>query len=190
MSSLDKNVLESAVRISTSNEKRIPDDWEIDWAVSTGRDPEAHLQATQDHQDLVLRTTDPHSGNTCEAIGSANHFQFISRKQVILQALPSTWSGKMMGSMVELDDAIDQLGYLRLSTTERYTRHLGNVLSEEVLQETQEMGLKTEELDGKRTVLQSSSNRRERKRHWLLRIPGGRRFLVAVYNRIFQILYK
>lgn len=190
MSSLDKNVLTEAAGISISNEKRIPDDWEIDWALSTGRDPEAHLHATQDHLDLVLRTTDPHSGNTCEAIGSANHFQFISRKQVILQALPTTWSGKMMGSMVELDEAIDQLGYLRLSTPERYTRHLGNVMSEEILQEAQKMELITEDLAEKKIVSQTSLNRSERKRHWLLRIPGSRRLLVAIYHRIFKILYK
>jgi len=59
-------------------------------------------------------------------IGAANHFQFVAPKQVILQALPGKWTGKLMGSMIELDEAIDNLGYLRLSTAKRYTRHLGN----------------------------------------------------------------
>ena len=41
--------------LSVSQERRIPDEWEADWAASTGRDPQAHLQATHQQTDLVLR---------------------------------------------------------------------------------------------------------------------------------------
>lgn len=188
--SLDKIVAEGAAGVSTSYEKRIPDDWEFDWANSTGRDPQTHLQATQDHRDLILRVTNPDTGRICEAIGSANHFQFIAPKQVILMALPTSWSGKLMGSMVELDEAIDQLGYLRLSTIQRYTRHLGNVLSQEVLREAQDMGLVSEIDHDTEIVFQPTPHQRLKKKHWLMHIPGSRRVLSAIYHRLFQILYK
>ncbi len=93
-----------------------------------------HLQATRDQLDLVFRLgtcarwPQLKTGAFVEAIGAANHFQFVTPKKIILQALPSEWTGKLMGSMIELDQAIDDLGYLRLSTVQRYTRHLGNTL--------------------------------------------------------------
>jgi len=187
--SLDKIAAEGAAGISTSFERRIPDHWEEDWAASTGRDLQAHLQATHNHQDLILRAEDPNTGKICEAIGSANHFQFITPKKVILRALPSSWSGKLMGSMVELDQSIDNLGYLRLSTVERYTRHLGNVLSSDVIREAQKMGILNNIAETQNNAIQLPSNRQGRKRHWLLHIPGSRRVLSAIYNRLYKILY-
>ena len=88
-----------------------------------------------------------------------------------------------MGHMIELDEAIDNLGYLRLSTTKRFTRHLGNALSDEVVQEAHSLGL----LEGEQIRL---APHKTRKRLWLLRIPGSRRVLSAVYNRLFAILYR
>lgn len=160
--------------LTLTRERRIPDDWEMDWAASTGRQPEAHLAETASHLDWVL-----HRGET-EAIGGANHFQFVTPKQVILQALPADWSGKLMGHMVELDEAVDALGYLRLSTTQRYTRHLGNVLGPQVLQELEQFGLE---------MNSTPTRARGKKRHWLLNIPFARSILRAIYNRLFEILH-
>ncbi len=97
-----------------------------------------------------------------------------------------------MGSMVELDEAVDNLGYLRLSTASRYTRHLGNTLSGEVIREAQSLGLLSKGKVGMSGVHAKPDVGRDnaRKRHWLLRIPGGRRILTRVYNRIFDILYR
>jgi len=173
--------------LSILHERRIPDEWEADWAASTGRDPQAHLQATHDLTDLVLRMQKPDGAGFCEAIGAANHFQFVCPKKVILQALPASWTGKLMGSMIELDEAIDDLGYLRLSTAQRYVRHLGNSLSEAVRQETAGLGLSLENGSSPSPARQTS---RGRKKHWLLRIPGSRRVFVSIYNRLFDILYR
>lgn len=159
----------------------IPDEWEADWAISTGRDPQAHLEATREIQDLVLRAPRP-AGGFIEAIGSANHFQFVAPKAVILQALPETWTGKLMGSMIELDEAVDNQGRLRLSTLLRYTRHMGNALSPEMLGEARALGL-----DPESTSLPAHS---ARKRRPILRIPGARRLLSAAYRRLFEILYQ
>lgn len=186
--SLDQLAGQGAPGLVTSRERRIPDNWEVDWAVSTGRDPDAHLQTTKDHQDLVLHVGKPEGNGVCEAIGSANHFQFVTPKHIILQALPTEWTGKLMGAMIELDEAVDNLGYLRLSTVDRYTRHLGNVLSEDVIQEAQALGLLNRE--GDPSQMASFTSHRGREKHWLLRIPGGRRLLSAMYKRLFVILYR
>ncbi len=153
--------------------RRIPDAWEADWAISTGRDPQAHLEATREHQDWVLRY------HGIETIGSANHFQFLSPKEVILQALPTTWSGRLMGQMIALEARIDALGYLRLSTVERYVRHLGNALTPELVEEIRALGL----------AVEAQPVRLRKKKHWLLRIPGSGRVLWPLYRYLFRVLH-
>lgn len=166
--------------ITVERRRCIPDEWEADWAASTGRDPQAHLESTRDVEDWVVRATRP-QGGWIEAVGSANHFQFVAPKAVILQALPETWTGKLMGSMIELDEAVDSLGRLRLSTLNRYTRHMGNALSPDLLQEARLLGLEPD-------AAQPPTG--ARRRHPLLRIPGARRLLAALYRRLFEILYQ
>jgi glycosyltransferase involved in cell wall biosynthesis len=180
--SMDQLAEQGAPGLSVVRRRSIPDAWEADWALSTGRDPQAHLQATQEHLDLVFHLEGP-GGKVCEAIGSANHFQFVTPRQVILQALPSQWTGKLMGSMIELDQAVDDLGCQRLSTVERYTRHLGNALSAEVIAEARSLGLAVDSS----AVLAVGNYKRK---HWLLRLPGSRRALSWLYRRLFNILYR
>ncbi len=180
--SLEQLASQASPDIQVLRERRIPDDWEADWAMSTGRDLQSHLQATREQVDLVLRAE---HGGRVEAIGGANHFQFVAPKEIILQALPDEWTGKLMGSMIELDQAVDRLGYLRLSTVQRFTRHLGNNLSDEVRRETASLGLIAPE---GRPVPSKRMNSRQK--HWVLRLPGSRRALSALYKRLFDILYK
>ena len=85
-----------------------------------------------------------------------------------------------MGEMNELDDSVDQLGYLRLSTVERYTRHLGNTISPDLHAEAKKMNI--EPLG----VIPNASY----KKHWLLSIPGSGRFLRRLYNILFNILHQ
>lgn len=169
--------------VSVERRRAIPDAWETDWALSTGRSPQQHLDATREQLDLVLSVAAP-DGRRVEAIGGANHFQFVARKDVIVPALPSEWTGKLMGSMIELDEAVDRSGYLRLSTAARYTRHLGNAISAEVAQEARALGLPLP--DTATPVLPPA----RRKRHPLLRLPGSRRLFSALYRRLFDILYR
>lgn len=171
--------------LSAHRERRIPDSWEADWAASTGRDPQAHLDATRAARDLVFRLDRQALARPLEAIAGANHFQFVARKDFILQALPTGWTGKLMGSMIELDEAVDGLGHLRLSTLRRYTRHLGNALDGEALQSARALGL---ELTGGAPVARPPAGAARRK-HPLLRLPGGRRVLMGLYKRLFAILY-
>lgn len=183
--SLDQLVLQGAPGLTVTYERCIPDEWEADWALSTGRDPQEHLQTTQEQLDMVLRMQKPGSQERSTAIGSANHFQFVAPKSVLLQALPAEWNGKLMGHMVELDEAVDNLGYLRLSTANRYTRHLGNALSQAVLEEARALGLLA---TGE--AVTTTATPRPRKKHWLMRIAGSRRILSTLYKRLFDILYQ
>ncbi len=191
--SLDALAAHPEPGITISHERRIPAEWESDWAISTGRDPQAHLAATKEDLDLVLTLQKADGAVLCQAIGSANHFQFVALRQRLLQALPGGWSGKLMGAMIELDEAVDRLGYLRLSTSERLVRHLGNTISQETYQEALAMNLVDE--DEKPAMQLASKNSqtgktRGERRHWLLRIPGSRRVLSRLYHRLFEILYR
>ncbi len=154
-------------------ERRIPDDWEDDWALSTGRDPQEHRRAMQAAQDIVL------CAQGVEAIAGSNHFQFMARKDVLQQALPKQWSGRLMGQMVELDNAVDGMGYLRLATTGRFARHIGNAISPALAGELRLLGYAGEVKE---------TTRLPRRRSWLLRLPGARRVLQGLYGRLFKLL--
>jgi hypothetical protein len=186
--SLERFAQSDTPGLSAALERRIPDEWETDWALSTGRDPQAHLQATRDWSDLVFKLEKPGGSTSCEAIGSANHFQFVAPKDAILGALPVEWSGKLMGAMIEMDEAMDSRGYLRLSTVSRYARHLGNALDAQALAEARKLGLYPYEAEASPAA--PAHTGRARRRHPLLRLPGGRHVLIAIYKRIFDILYR
>jgi hypothetical protein len=186
--SLERIAQEPPPGISISHERFIPDQWETDWAISTGRDPQQHFQATQNDLDMLLRLDSPQG--SLQAVASANHFQFVGYKETLLQALPQQWSGKLMGHMVELDDAIDSLGRLRLSTTQRFTRHMGNILSQEILAEAQQLGLAVHSNLLSGDSVQRGAPARAHKKPWPLRIPGARRLLMAAYKRLFDILFR
>ena len=147
--------------------------WEKDWAISTGRNVDQHIEEVAEFNSTLL------TYNGVSAIGSAKHFQFLTKKDIINKALPDTWSGDLMDGLVELDRAVDQLGYLRLSTPKRFSRHLGNVLSPQIVQEAEKFGIST-----------SKAKPINIKRHWLLNIRGSGRVLRLFYNWLFRVLYE
>ena len=154
--------------------QRIPDEWEIDFAISTGRDPEGHLATTAEMQDIVLHY------NGVSAFATANHFQFVSPKSVIVGALPGHWGGWLVAKdEAELDEAVDAAGYLRLSTIDRYVRHIGNVISLDIEAEADRMGL------------EAPSSEVPAMPSLLLRLaqqPRVRGVLKRVYAKLFWIL--
>jgi glycosyltransferase involved in cell wall biosynthesis len=154
--------------------QRIPDEWEEDWAESYGRDPQEHVKAMQSLDDFILERRD------LKAFAIANHNQFVTPKSVLASVLPKEWSGRLMGEMYELDNAVDEAGFLRLSTLSRTTRHLGNAISDSMGAEAREMGI-----DVKASKLSASSTR---KPNWLVRWKPLRWLLQGLYNRLFWIL--
>lgn len=99
----------------------IPQEWEDDFAVSVGRTPAWHKDYTKD--DIDYRVT----YNGKQAYCTAHHCQFIARAETIGRLLQ--FDGLAMGDEKPFDIALDKLG-LRLATTQRLCRHIGNVLDE------------------------------------------------------------
>lgn len=103
--------------------KFIPEVWIRDWALSTGRDPEAAVQEQAAYREHLLEL------DQVSAYAAANHDQFLAPKALIEACLPDSWSGNLMGDMLALDRAVNDAGYLRLSTTDLTAQHLGNRMS-------------------------------------------------------------
>lgn len=101
----------------------IPKEWEDDFAVSIGRDPTQHAQMTlQDYDTKIL-----YEGR--EAFATAHHCQHIGYAVKLLQAMHG--DDRAMGEEREFDIELDKLG-LRLCTTQRLARHMGNVLDDKL----------------------------------------------------------
>lgn len=159
--------------LTTQDKPRI-EVWEESWALSTGRQVPDHLKAIQDtpNKHLTYRGV--------EAVQSAKHFQFVTPKMVICEAFSPDWSGSLMDGLVSLDESVDRLGYLRLTTPQRYARHIGNVISQEMKDEAEIIGVKA---TGEIPDVQEYE-------HWLLKIPGSGRVLWPLYRWLFKVLHK
>ena len=158
----------------TVSEKPRVSAWEESWAISTGRPVSEHLQAVQDSPNRHLIF------NGVEAVQSAKHFQFVTPKKVIREAFSPDWTGSLMDGLVALDESVDKLGYLRLTTPQRYTRHIGNTISSEIQLEAEKLGLQT---TGEVPDVQEHE-------HWVLKIPGSGRVLWPIYKWLFKVLHK
>lgn len=145
--------------------------WEQFWqhAGTLGGDEARARQFYQAHDSLRLTLQGHHF-----YLG-AGHFQFVARKSILQQTLPLP-SERPMGQVRALDEAINALGYLRLSTPEWHVQHLGNSL-----QGWQPMN------QGTRPPPAPAIPERPRN---LWAWPPVRRALVRLYDKIFQLLYK
>ena len=157
--------------------RNIPETWEIDWAESYGRDVEAHLKALKAMEDIQIER------RGLRAYAVANHNQFVTPKMVINQFIPDEWSGRLMGLMNELDVAVDEGGYLRLSTLERTTRHMGNMVSPSLSEEASYLGLSLQPTQIHRIGWDRPSILK-RFIHW----RPVRWFLHGLYGRLFWLL--
>jgi hypothetical protein len=171
VSSLNK-LLENPPTQLTVAERARTLTWERDWAVSTGRDPEEHVENIHEQPQVVLEI------EGIKAVGAAVHFQFVAPRDVIQAALPESKREQLMGGMVELDHQVDRLGLLRLSTSDRLTRHIGNLIEGDLREKAAALDLQLERQINKRIQT-----------HWLLKIPGMGRLLRKVYNQLFKILH-
>ncbi|HJW89571.1 MAG TPA: glycosyltransferase family A protein [Anaerolineales bacterium] len=105
----------------------------------------------------------------------AGHFQFLARRQVLQEVLPLP-SRRPMGEVRLLDVAINERGYLRLSTPEWWVQHMGNTLGEADLQS----GKPGQEPE----AMRSKGPHRWRNGRVF------RRILVWLHQRTFDLLYK
>lgn len=100
--------------------KFIKDEWEKDYCESVGLDWPYHRTNTADIRNFKI------SYNSVEALALSHHFQFVGYSRIVNKFVSK--SEFLMPAEQEFDENIDKAGFLRLSTTERYTRHIGNIL--------------------------------------------------------------
>jgi len=146
--------------------------WEEDWAKSTGRNNDEHQSFIKDNPHTLL----DYQG--AKAVGLANHYQFLAPVSVIKKALPDEWRGNLIGGVVELDRTVDRMGYLRLSTKERYTRHIGNALDDDFRNAASELA-------GTADISWKESGRKP----WITKVPGVLFLLRRIYHWLFRVLY-
>lgn len=111
---------------------------------------------------------------------SAGHYQFVAKKDDILQALPDTWSSNLMGQMRDLDVKIDKMKLLRLCTTPPTLRLLGNQIDEDAARIIHQYGVdvKTVEAEQQTDGLKAK----------FYRLPIIQKIAYALYQRLFKII--
>jgi hypothetical protein len=106
-------------------------------------------------------------------IGSS-HFQFVARKEALQSITPIAFT-RPMGEVRQLDTLINEKGYLRLCTAERYVRHMGNTLPEDM----------KSLVEGGRLARKKAARRKG-----LRGFGPVRRFLQWVHQWSFDVLYR
>lgn len=110
----------------------IPDQWEQDFCDSIGRDYERHKAGTMGDQETIVEY------NGVKAFTTSHHCQFLSSAKLLTKT--PVFDGHAMADEKPFDERMDALG-LRLSTVERMTRHIGNVLDDNLRKEAEALGV-------------------------------------------------
>jgi glycosyltransferase involved in cell wall biosynthesis len=118
-------------------------EWRDEFISNTNRTQESYAKESQGLSDTII------SYQGTAAFISAHHFQFVAPRHIILEVLPE-WSEQLMGQMVEMDRAVDGLGYLRLTTRERTLHLMSNLASGEIRKMAAEMNIVVTRADARR----------------------------------------
>jgi glycosyltransferase involved in cell wall biosynthesis len=151
----------------------IPHEIEQHYIDNMGRSPDSYQQEVNGLEDIQF------SYKGVNALASAGHHQFVTPRQLMLEVLP-TWDNNLMGKMIELENAFDQRGYLRLSTPTPVTRLLGNVISPENAAEARCLGLSTQ--------VGSVTKSQRGLISWIIHLPLIKRLTLGLYNRLHILI--
>jgi hypothetical protein len=106
----------------------IPDQNEIDYAISIGRDPQQHLNMTRELVDYKV------TYKGIEAFCEGHHMEYLGYQNKLVKAIENTYDGFAMGDEKPFDYGIQSVG-LRLSTVRRVTRHIGNLIDKDLYEQ-------------------------------------------------------
>ena len=151
----------------------IPHELEQHYIDNMGRSPDSYQQEVNGLEDIQF------AYKGVSALASAGHHQFVTPRQLMLDVLP-TWDKNLMGKMIELENAVDQLGYLRLSTPTPVTRLLGNVISAENAAEARRLGLSAQSGSVTKPKVGLISR--------IVRLPIIKRLTLGLYNRLHILI--
>jgi len=153
--------------------KTIPEIWEGQGATAPGKDVPPYLEEVGNLEDIIVEWR----GN--KAYATACHNQFIMPKEVAVKFLQGEWTGRLMGGMNEFDNQVDEAGYLRLTTMDRTTRLIGNLVSPAMAQEARKHSIDIDALSSYGSLGKRSVFLRWKPLRWLLQ---------GIYNRLFRLL--
>ena len=97
----------------------IPREWENEFAISIGREPKDHERTSLEDNDYRV------TYNGKQAYCTSHHCQFVAPVRKV-NRIVQYWA-EAMPDEKPFDIMMDKIG-LRLATTQRYTRHIGNVI--------------------------------------------------------------
>ena len=164
--------------VETQSGQLMPRKWEEEYIINSGRSWEQYQSEVSGVDDIIVK----YKG--LEAWVSAHHFQMVCPKTVLQEILdemlPEDWSDRLMGRMVEMDDRMDEKGYLRLCTREQTVRLMGNAISQEVADLAKQQGIQVQTADTARGS-ESMMGR-------LAQVGWIRYLLQGVVNRIYRWL--
>ena len=101
----------------------ISDRLDYEFCASIGRNYQHHLEMTREDRDYRIR----YEGMV--AYATAHHMQFVGLADRVSRI--ELWTNHAMRAEQTFDVAMDRAGMLRLTTTDRYTIHMGNIPEEE-----------------------------------------------------------
>jgi len=137
--------------------QNIPEQWEIDYAISLGRDLQPHLDLIRQLEDIIIER------DGVRAFAAAGHSQFVIRKEILQKFLPGQWTGRI--------------------TSERTTRNIGGLITEDIAEEAKRLSLPIDEKSWENTNLRKAPVAAR-----FLRCGPIRWFLQGLYNRLFWLL--
>lgn len=121
----NRRTLEWARKVAVVEEGSfIPAEWDKDFCTSIGRDYEWHKKYTENDMDKRI------TYRGVQAYAFAHHCQFICEAGKIARV--AKFTDIAMADEKPFDWAVDNTGMLRLTTINRYTRHIGNVLDDDL----------------------------------------------------------
>ncbi|MDZ4160053.1 MAG: glycosyltransferase family A protein, partial [Anaerolineaceae bacterium] len=141
--------------------------WEtfLEFDLSLGQSEDEIRQHYQSSEDIRM------TYRGIKAIAGASHWQFVAHKQVLQRYLPFTMD-RPMGQVRQLDQRMNDDGYLRLMPDKPYAMNMSNTLP----------GVNAAEkpADTKNEAGGLS---------WMLDLPPIRRSLLFIYDKIFRWYY-